>query len=119
MSVHARPEVEAVRELESLVHTLGEQLASYRQRALTAEERLRHIDASSDHPGWRGLRRLQTTAEGLTLELTLDDLDPFRAFRGGCESRRRLRLCAAPLAVHDRKFRGHHGSRRARDPNGR
>src|SRR5438270_8169635 len=50
MSVHARPEVEAVRELESLVRTLGEQLASYRQRALTAEERLRRIDASSDHP---------------------------------------------------------------------
>jgi len=47
MSVHA-PDVEAVRELESLVRTLGEQLASYRQRALTAEERLRRIDSAAD-----------------------------------------------------------------------
>jgi len=50
MSDHARPDVEAVRELESLVRSLGDQLASYRQRALTAEERLRHIDDASDHP---------------------------------------------------------------------
>jgi len=50
MSVHAPPDVEAFRELESLVRALGEQLASYRQRALTAEERLRRIDASADHP---------------------------------------------------------------------
>jgi hypothetical protein len=50
MSVHARPDVEAFRELESLVRTLGEQLASFRQRALTAEERLRRIDSTADHP---------------------------------------------------------------------
>jgi hypothetical protein len=50
MSVHAPPEVEAVRELESLVRTLGEQLASYRQRALAAEERLHHIDSTADQP---------------------------------------------------------------------
>lgn len=50
MSGHARPDVEAFRELESLVRTLGEQLASFRQRALAAEERLRRIDSSSDSP---------------------------------------------------------------------
>lgn len=47
MSVHARPDVEAVRELESLVRSLGEQLAAFRQRALAAEERLRRIDSTS------------------------------------------------------------------------
>ena len=50
MSEHARPDVEAVRELETLVRTLGEQLASYRRRALAAEERLRHIDSTADSP---------------------------------------------------------------------
>jgi hypothetical protein len=50
MSEHARPDIEALRELESLVRTLGEQLASYRERALTAEERLHHIDSSGDNP---------------------------------------------------------------------
>jgi hypothetical protein len=50
MSEHARPDIEAFRELESLVRTLGEQLAGYRERALTAEERLRHIDNTGDDP---------------------------------------------------------------------
>ena len=50
MSDHARPDVEAFRELENLVRTLGEELASYRQRAFAAEDRLRHIDSTADHP---------------------------------------------------------------------
>ena len=50
MSDHARSDIAALRELERLVRSLGEQLASYRQRAQAAEERLRHIDDSSDHP---------------------------------------------------------------------
>ena len=50
MSDLARTDVEAFRELESLVRTLGEELASYRSRALAAEERLRHIDSTSDQP---------------------------------------------------------------------
>lgn len=50
MSEHARPDLDAFRELESLARTMGEQLASYRQRALAAEERLRHIDSTSDQP---------------------------------------------------------------------
>ncbi|MFL5615835.1 MAG: hypothetical protein ACJ796_19385 [Gemmatimonadaceae bacterium] len=50
MSEHARPDLEAFRELESLVHTLGEQLAGYRRRALAAEERLHHIDSTADQP---------------------------------------------------------------------
>lgn len=50
MSDHARPDVEAVRELETLVRQMAEQLASFRQRALSAEERLRHLDTADDHP---------------------------------------------------------------------
>lgn len=49
MSDHARPDVEAFRELENLVRTMGEELASYRRRALAAEDRLRHIDSTADH----------------------------------------------------------------------
>jgi hypothetical protein len=50
MSANARLDVEAFRELESLVRKLGEQLAGFRQRALAAEERLREIDSAADHP---------------------------------------------------------------------
>lgn len=50
MSDHARPDVEAVRELETLVRQMAEQLASFRQRALSAEERLRHLDTAGDQP---------------------------------------------------------------------
>ena len=50
MSEPARPDLEAFRELESLVRALSEQLASYRERAVTAEDRLRHIDSTSDDP---------------------------------------------------------------------
>jgi HEXXH motif-containing protein len=39
-------------------------------------------DVSSDQHGWRGLRRLRSTENGQTLELVLDDLDPFRACYG-------------------------------------
>jgi len=50
MSDHARPDVEAVRELETLVRQMAEQLASFRRRALSAEERLRHLDMADEHP---------------------------------------------------------------------
>ena len=50
MSDHARPDVEAVRELETLVRQMAEQLASFRRRALSAEERLRHLDTADEHP---------------------------------------------------------------------
>lgn len=48
MSEHARPDIEAFRELESLVRDLGEELASWRERALAAETRLRLIDGTAD-----------------------------------------------------------------------
>lgn len=43
-----RPELEAFGALESLVRHLGEELASFRRRALTAEARLRDIDAAAE-----------------------------------------------------------------------
>ena len=49
MSEHARPDIEAFRELEGLVRDLGEQLASYRERALAAEARLRDLDIADDN----------------------------------------------------------------------
>jgi hypothetical protein len=50
MSDNARPDVAAFRELEGLVRSLGEQLASYRERALAAEERLRLLEDEGDNP---------------------------------------------------------------------
>lgn len=44
MSAHARPESPPVLELRRLVLALGEELAGYRKRALTAEARLRTLE---------------------------------------------------------------------------
>ena len=46
MSDHGneRPELSAFRDLESLVHHLVEELASFRRRALRAEARLRELE---------------------------------------------------------------------------
>ena len=48
MSDLARPDVESIRELETLVRQMAEQLAGFRRRALSAEERLRHLDSDDD-----------------------------------------------------------------------
>lgn len=50
MSEHARPEIQAFRNLEALVRSLGEELAGFRDRALSAEERLRELDNTADDP---------------------------------------------------------------------
>lgn len=44
MSTHARPDSPSVLELTRLVRALGEELAGYRKRALTAEARLRTLE---------------------------------------------------------------------------
>lgn len=43
----SRPEVAAFEELETLVHRLGEELASFRRRALQAEAQLKQFNASA------------------------------------------------------------------------
>lgn len=47
MSAPARPDLAAFRELESLVRHLGDELAGFRRRALTAEGRLRDLEAEA------------------------------------------------------------------------
>lgn len=47
MSDTAQADPRALRELEILVHHLGDELAAFRRRALVAEARLKEIDA---HP---------------------------------------------------------------------
>lgn len=44
------PELSALRQLEQLVHNLGEELASFRRRALTAEQRVRALEAAATQP---------------------------------------------------------------------
>ena len=46
MSDSARPEIAAFTELEQLVHHLGDELASFRRRALQAEARLKTLEST-------------------------------------------------------------------------
>ena len=46
MSDSARPEITAFTELEQLVHHLGDELASFRRRALQAEARLKTLEST-------------------------------------------------------------------------
>ena len=46
MSDSARPEIAAFAELEQLVKHLGDELASFRRRALQAEARLKSLESS-------------------------------------------------------------------------
>ena len=46
MSDNARPEIAAFAELEQLVKHLGDELASFRRRALQAEARLKSLESS-------------------------------------------------------------------------
>lgn len=50
MSDSDRPETAAFRELETLVRHLGDELASFRRRALLAESRLRDIEGEASSP---------------------------------------------------------------------
>jgi hypothetical protein len=43
-SASEHPELDAFHELEQLVHHLGEELAGFRKRALTAESKLKQFD---------------------------------------------------------------------------
>lgn len=51
MSANARPEQRAFEELETLVHHLGEELASFRRRALAAEAQLRESSPGAGSKG--------------------------------------------------------------------
>jgi predicted nucleic acid-binding Zn-ribbon protein len=73
MSDNDRPELRAFRELESLVRNLGEELATFRRRALVAEAQLKE----SGHSGVKGKAALsdrlaELEAENETLRKRLD-----------------------------------------------
>lgn len=58
MSDSAPPEITAVRELQKLVHHLGDELASFRRRALVAEARLREVEVQASQPHKQQQRHL-------------------------------------------------------------
>lgn len=75
MSDSERPETIAIRELELLVRHLGDELAGFRRRALTAETRLRDLEGQESQPlaDQRGLAervaRLEAENEALRTRL--------------------------------------------------
>lgn len=60
MSAPERPDLTAFRELEALVRHLGEELAGFRRRALTAESRLREIESTPT--GAAGIQQVDQVA---------------------------------------------------------
>lgn len=71
MSDNERPETAAFRELELLVRHLGDELASFRRRALQAETQLRAVEARGTSLG--DLRRLEEIeAENVALRRRLE-----------------------------------------------
>lgn len=50
----ARPESQAFKQLEQLVRNLGDELAAFRKRALTAEARVRSLEAAVADGGVEG-----------------------------------------------------------------
>ena len=64
MSDHAHPEMQAFRELSSVVHALREELTTFRSRAIAAETRVRELEGAADEPGPPHLRaRLRALEE--------------------------------------------------------
>jgi hypothetical protein len=58
MSDSVRPDIAAFRELETLVRHLGDELASFRRRALLAEARLREVEGKGAQPVLQQQREL-------------------------------------------------------------
>ncbi len=77
MSDNVRPELEAFKELETLVHHLAEELAAFRRRALVAESRVREMEAEAAEPDRAQQRELvvrcaRLESENSTLKGRLD-----------------------------------------------
>lgn len=90
MSDSERPEVAAFRELEVLVRHLGDELASFRRRALQAEARARELEAAGAGIGAAEAARLRSLEEenaalhkrlGAATERTRQMLDRVRFLR--------------------------------------
>jgi len=72
VSDHASPEAVAFAELSRLVRHLGDELASYRKRALTAEARLRQLDELAETTGADPERTHELEEENTALRQRLD-----------------------------------------------
>ena len=66
-----RPELEAYNELQQLIRHLADELASFRKRALTAEGRLKALDAGEPDPKSTG-RASDLERENRELRARLD-----------------------------------------------
>ncbi|MCX5766853.1 MAG: hypothetical protein NTZ43_06485 [Gemmatimonadetes bacterium] len=73
MSSPVRPDAKAFRELEQLVRNVGEELATFRKRALTAESRLKAIATKGGGGDEAAEERVaQLEAENARLRARLD-----------------------------------------------
>ena len=72
MSDSERPDVTAFRELEHLVRHLGDELASFRRRALSAETRVRELEADGARNGDSSASSADLRAENEELRKRLD-----------------------------------------------
>ncbi len=72
MSDSERPDVAAFRELEHLVRGLGDELASFRRRALQAEARVRELEAGGSPNGDRGVNLSKLRKENEALRKRLE-----------------------------------------------
>ena len=77
MSGNERPELRAYRELETLVRSLGEELASFRRRALSAEAQMKDGHGTHGTHGapagkGRGAATGELEAENAALKTRLD-----------------------------------------------
>ena len=83
MSDSERPEVAAFRELETLVRHLGDELATFRKRALQAEARAKELESASEG---------MTPAEALRLRRLEDENSELKKRLGAASERTRQML---------------------------
>lgn len=72
MSDSVRPDVAALAALRQLIRHLGEELASFRRRALQAESRLRALEAHTERGGVSLERAQELENENAELRRRLD-----------------------------------------------
>ena len=72
MSVQERPESAALRELESLVRSLVDELAAFRKRALSAEARVKGYESAMGSGAKSGARLATLEEENADLRARLD-----------------------------------------------
>lgn len=71
MSGNDRPELRAYRELETLVRNLGDELATFRKRAISAESQLKDAMASPPKGGVSSERMTELEIENQSLKTRL------------------------------------------------